>query len=270
METSAKAYIESGAIEACVHGIADESEWSELLQMAALFPEVAAAKLSAEARLEQIHHQFKIVPSLQAKSNWNAFLDAEGVINQELHALKKPAPIVQLMPSPKPIQWLRGAVAASILLLMSSILLNFYFWSQVTTVKNENKVLVSQQNTLLVQNNALQAGYNLLRDTAMLQVMLQPVKEATSDKATLLWDTRTKDVYVMVNHLPIPEAGKQYQLWAIVDGKPIDAGVLPTNGGEGMVKMKNIQQAQAFAITLEQAGGSPIPTPNAMFVLGKV
>jgi anti-sigma-K factor RskA len=34
--------------------------------------------------------------------------------------------------------------------------------------------------------------------------------------------------------------------------------------------MKNIPAAQAFAITLENRGGSVSPTMEAMFVMGKV
>ena len=36
---------------------------------------------------------------------------------------------------------------------------------------------------------------------------------------------QSKDVYLLVNHLPKPVPDKQYQLWAIVDGKPVDAGI---------------------------------------------
>ena len=54
--------------------------------------------------------------------------------------------------------------------------------------------------------------------------------------------------------------GKQYQLWAIVDGKPVDAGVI--NNCIGLCKMKKIDHAEAFAITLEKEGGSPTPTLN--------
>jgi hypothetical protein len=48
----------------------------------------------------------------------------------------------------------------------------------------------------------------------------------------------------VVNHLPTPEPGKQYQLRAIVDGKLVDAGM--------------------------EAGGSAIPTLTAMYAMGKV
>ena len=56
----------------------------------------------------------------------------------------------------------------------------------------------------------------------------------------------------------------------MVDGKPVDAGVFDLNAGPGMFKMKNIPRAQAFAITLEKKGGSPTPSLDKLYVLGKV
>ena len=70
--------------------------------------------------------------------------------------------------------------------------------------------------------------------------------------------------------MPQPQAGQQYQLWAIVDGKPVDAGMVEIDPGKALHRMKNIPKAEAFAITLEKAGGSPTPTLTAMFVMGKV
>ncbi|WP_350340234.1 anti-sigma factor [Paraflavitalea speifideaquila] len=55
---------------------------------------------------------------------------------------------------------------------------------------------------------------------------------------------------------PAP-AGRQYQLWALVDGKPVDAGML--DNCDGLCQLKNIQQAQAFAITLEKPAEALYP-----------
>ena len=52
-----------------------------------------------------------------------------------------------------------------------------------------------------------------------------PTSPATSNIATVYWDTKSKDVYLIVNNLPEPPSDRQYQLWAIVDGQPVDAGV---------------------------------------------
>ena len=97
-----------------------------------------------------------------------------------------------------------------------------------------------------------------------------PNSPAPSSLATVYWNTESKDVYLLVNQLPKPVADKQYQLWAIVDGKPVDAGIFDMAEGISFVKLKTIPKAEAFAITLEKKGGSRTPTMDAMYVMGKV
>ena len=97
-----------------------------------------------------------------------------------------------------------------------------------------------------------------------------PKSPAPSSLATVYWDTQSKDVYLLINKLPAPVSDKQYQLWAIVDGKPVDAGVFDMAEGISFVKLKTIPKAEAFAITLEKKGGSVTPDMDAMYVLGKV
>lgn len=63
----------------------------------------------------------------------------------------------------------------------------------------------------------------------------------------------------------------QYQLWAIVDCKPVDAGMISTEKGVYHIqKMRSFGKAQAFAITLEKADGSPTPTMDQMIVQAKI
>ena len=102
----------------------------------------------------------------------------------------------------------------------------------------------------------------------MAVVKMKGVAGKESNLATVYWDTRTKDVYLFSNNLPPAEPGKQYQLWAMVDGKPVDAGVI--GNCEGLCKLKNIPSAQAFAVTLEKAGGSPVPTMSSLYVMGSI
>jgi anti-sigma-K factor RskA len=108
----------------------------------------------------------------------------------------------------------------------------------------------------------------LMSNPAMAQVKMPGVPGKEASLATIYWNTQTKDVYLLQNKLPAAPAGKQYQLWAIVDGKPVDAGML--DNCTGLCKMKNIPAAQAFAVTLEKQGGSPAPTLSDLFVMGKV
>jgi anti-sigma-K factor RskA len=73
----------------------------------------------------------------------------------------------------------------------------------------------------------------------------------------------------MVNNLPQPASDKQYQLWALLNGQPIDLGMIEVKQERLLYRMKNVQNAQAFAITLEPKGGSPAPTSTPI-VLSKL
>jgi len=108
----------------------------------------------------------------------------------------------------------------------------------------------------------------LMSDPSTIKVAMPGVKGKENNFTTVFWDSKTKDVYLLANKLTAAPAGKQYQLWALVDGKPVDAGVIADCNG--LCHLKNIQKAQAFAITLENEGGSPSPHIDQMFVMGAV
>jgi len=175
--------------------------------------------------------------------------------------------------------WLRYVAAASIVLLVASTALNYYFFSQYKEYSAKYDQLVQNQNQMASSNQVLQAklqdyesALSMIKDPAMAVIKMPSVPSSPNPGSltTVYWDTKSKDVYLLVNNLPQPATDKQYQLWALVDGKPIDAGVFDIKEGLSFVKMKNIPQAQAFAITLEKKGGSPSPNLQALYVLGKV
>ena len=88
-----------------------------------------------------------------------------------------------------------------------------------------------------------------------------------NDLAIVYWNSDTKDVMLNVQALPSAPANMQYQLWAIVDGKPVSEGMLTM--GAGLHRMSDVENAQAFAVTLEKAGGSPTPKGD-MYVMGTI
>ncbi len=274
-------YISSGAIETCVMGLADEMEWLELEQMSTLYPEVEAYKKEFETQQEQMHLTAALTPpptlkqrifeALPFEKN-NTTVETPVIPMMEKGSDSKPQ-VVPMVPTPKPMKWLQRAIAACIILLMGSIILNFYFYSQSVCYKKEYTALLVQQNSILTKNKAMEASFNTLKSPDFKQVLMAATPNNPGAMATVYWDTRSKDVYLLVNKLPKASPEKQYQLWAIVDGKPVDAGMLEEeddSAGNILHKMHNIPQAQAFAITLEKKGGSPSPTMEAMFVVGKV
>lgn len=90
--------------------------------------------------------------------------------------------------------------------------------------------------------------------------------------ATVYWDTVSQDVYLMINNLPKPATDKQYQLWAFLDGKPTDMGIIEiTEKPLQLYRLKKAQAAQAFAITLEKKERTDVSKPvGDLYVMGKL
>jgi anti-sigma-K factor RskA len=114
----------------------------------------------------------------------------------------------------------------------------------------------------------LQSELALVKSPENKKIYLKAVDSTSISFANVYWNQKTSEVFIDANSLALPEASKQYQLWALVDGKPVDMGVFDLN--DKVQKMKSIVTAQAFAITLEKKGGSPTPNLQALCVIGNV
>jgi anti-sigma-K factor RskA len=109
----------------------------------------------------------------------------------------------------------------------------------------------------------------------MQVVSLKGTSVAPQAQTTVYWDTTgsAKDVYMVINNLPQAPSEMQYQLWALLDGQPIDLGVFDFDVRQKrlLVKMKNVQNAQAFAITLERRGRPNQEKPEGqIYVVGNL
>ena len=114
---------------------------------------------------------------------------------------------------------------------------------------------------------------NVVQSKYSEPVRLNGLNETPDATAKIFWLKNTGEVYVDPSNLPEIPAGKQFQLWAIVDGKPIDAGLIETSTNKlkyRIQKMKAFGKAQAFAITIEKEGGNNTPTMEKMVVMGKL
>jgi anti-sigma-K factor RskA len=263
-------YISSGIIESYVLGLASNAERAEFEQLAALHPEVRAAREAFELGLEQHALSNAVVPPAAVKQKvWSEIIPAAQVTG--MPALSNGQAIVRSM------SMLRYMSAAAVILLVASTALNFYFYSQYRSSTAKYETLSASIEQLAKDNKVQQAkldlyasSFRMMNDSNMAMVALKGVTNFPIGRSVVFWDKQTKDVYLQANNLPQPASDKQYQLWAIVDGVPVDAGVFDISDPYAVIKLKNIQRAQAFAITLENKGGSPAPHLEAMYVMGAV
>lgn len=270
-----KEYISSGIIESYVLGLASSEEREEFERMCAAHTEVRLAREEFEIQLENHALKNSVQPPAHVRSKLFAEIEIEQQkIGPRISTNSTQAPVVPIQP------WWRYLAAASIVLLLTSTTLNFYFFSQFKSTERLYKDVLAQNQEYAdnlkrtqVKFNEYEEAFRKMNDPAMVMVRMQGTFVATSpdstSMATVFWDSNSKDVYLQINKMPVPSSDLQYQLWAIVDGVPVDAGVFDTNNGKPLVSMKNIPRAQAFAVTLEKKGGSPTPK-GQMYVLGKV
>ncbi|MBL0328660.1 MAG: anti-sigma factor [Bacteroidetes bacterium] len=254
-------YIASGIIERYLLGELSEQERVELEAMAKKHPEVKAEIELVEATM--MNFAAKTPPAgLKQKIAAQLTFSETTVIPLEQKKNKFPT-------------WL---VAACFALLIGSSAYNIILMNQLNDTKEQLAVVKTENEKFAVDFEAQSKSYGeMAQEMAVLmhpenkKIMLKGMEISPSSMAAIYWNQNTNDVYINVNSLPVPSADKQYQLWAIVDGKPVDAGVFTmTSDSASIQKMKSISGAQAFAVTLEKKGGNPTPTMTAMYLMGNV
>nr|WP_304608504.1 anti-sigma factor [Pontibacter anaerobius] len=186
-----------------------------------------------------------------------------------------PFPLPDQEAESSPYKWM---FAASIVLFLISGMLSYHFytkWQQAeqrlaTAMASEQLLAQDMQQTSL-RTQRLEETLAILRDPSYQPVRLQGVEAHPDANMIVYWNAQKQEVYIDELKLPAPPAGKQYQLWALDNGNPIDAGMIPLAGaGAELLRMKPIKAAQAFAVTMEPVGGSVNPTLEQLMVMGKV
>jgi Anti-sigma-K factor rskA len=263
--------ISSGLLECYVLGKTTEQETQQVLAWKALHPEVAAEILAIEDSLEQLDFAQAVAPSAQAKNNLLAKLNAQQPIVEK----QTTAPVIPITEAPvvKMSNKYKYAAAAGLLLFAAAAFNNLSTYSKYRKASDALAVaeqkIATQNEEMLALQNSLDGPLN----STSQQVVLKGTTPTSTSTAKIFWVRNTGEVIVEASGLPDAPQGMQYQLWAIVDSKPVDAGMIGFNKkGQkyNFQKMKSFGKAEVFAITLEKAGGSPTPTMEKMVVLSKI
>nr|WP_255724060.1 anti-sigma factor [Terrimonas ginsenosidimutans] len=160
--------------------------------------------------------------------------------------------------------WIKYAAAAAVILLAGSL-----FWN--ISLFNENNKLKTDYTAATGRLADLEKDMSTLMNPNVQMTAMKGLEASPASYTTVYWDSTAKSVFLLVNNLPKPASDKQYQLWAILDGQPVDLGMIDNQYLIGqrplLLRMNNVSGAQAFAITLEKAGGNPKPE-GPMYTLG--
>lgn len=257
-------YIASGILEQYVLGTLSAAERSEVERFAAQYPAIRQEIEAIEGAFEEYAHSHSI----------------ETPPGLEREILKK---IQSRETPPKPPANAGGSSSffkilslAALLAAVAAIIWAVKLSGEKSAVEQERSLLQASYDSLAADCAQLQLTQQqteqqiaFLRDQNTSPVVMKGTDKAPDAVATVYWNRAQGKSYLDIVNMPAVPPGKQYQLWAIVDGKPVDMGVFDVSIGQaGFVEVPFIENPQAFAVTLENAGGSPVPTLEEMYVIG--
>jgi cell division protein FtsB len=230
------------------------------------FPELKEELNDIEMSLENYAQSNTLQPSPQVKEKLFNQLFSKDEVSENTEA-----PVFSINKRYRRRLFYKFVAAAVCILLIGSIILNYSYYSKYHQLDGQLTIVQQKLDEQEKSNRAMSHDLNVMTNKNALPVVLNGTQNAPEAVAKIFWMKNTGEVYIDPSNLPNVPEGKQYQLWAIVDGKPVDGGMIETRKGTYHIqKMKSFGNVQAFAITLEKAGGSPTPTMNEMIVSAKM
>ncbi|NNE54898.1 MAG: anti-sigma factor [Flavobacteriales bacterium] len=276
-----KEYISSGILESYVLDAVSPQEKQEVECMSHIYPEINEELVRLQDTMESLADFLATDPPKELKNRvLQAIEDVEQLSADSEE--KESETIVRTM---VPAAW-RGLVAASVVLAVVFGGMWFSTRQQAGSLKNDlaaaersleeletNQDELNQNVESLQALVAQQATINKnIGDPSTQNIALLGTDVSPESKVRVFWNPDNETVLLKVDDLPAPGDDLQYQLWAIVDGVPQDMGVFELDSASQEIQLMpyNVSTAQAFAITLEQAGGSPTPNLANLYVIGNV
>lgn len=249
-----KSYISSGIIEMYVMGLCTPEESREIELLRSQYAELNDAVIQFETSLEN---------NLLA----NATLPGPETDIKILHSLRSltsvPGEKNMAQGKIKKMGWLKLVAAASIILLIASMVFNYI----LLTKANEQLALIEKEK----QSPLPLSDYKVLLQPNITPVAMYGVAPYTLCRCTMFWDKTTGKAYIMLHHLPLSSSNEGYQLWAMVEGKPVSLGIINDKIRDRFIEVQNVPQgAIAFSLTLEEKNGASTPTVEETYLSGKI
>ncbi|WP_228446588.1 anti-sigma factor domain-containing protein [Chryseobacterium sp. 3008163] len=258
---NSKEYISSGILESYILGHVSPEEAGILECVMKNNNEVREAFEEAQKTFEMLATAQAVIPPNDLKSKIWAKIQQEQTVEVEKpvipiqNNIEKEVKVeeeVKEIKESKSSSWKNFAIAAAVLFLISTGI-NLYWMNSQSKINDQLVKVESERKTNQLAMQNMQQKLDVFANPNMKKVVLAGVEKHPEAKATVLWDSNSKDIYLSANSLPKAPEGMQYQLWAIADGKPVNAGMY-SEDKDSRIAISNITNAQAFAITLEKKG----------------
>jgi anti-sigma-K factor RskA len=258
-----KEYIATGILEAYALGELSATERAEVEKNLIQYPELRDELSKIENTQEELLMKLAIAPPASVKIKVMEVAQSKGKVVS--------------MNSSSTIQW-KYAAAASLALAFALGYLAYDYrdrWIHSQVALNEliaqNQQVAQDYNRVNLRLDKMESDLRVINDPTFTKVVMKGTANAPQSLASVYWNKETKEVYLSIQNMRELANEKQYQLWAQIDGKMVDAGVFDGNVS-GLIKMKQMfkESVTVFAVTIEPRGGKPEPTVETLQVAGTV
>lgn len=175
---------------------------------------------------------------------------------------RRPHPI---LPAPS---WSRLAAVMAAAMVVAGVVVGLavsrHYEARLTAARVEAEGLraeIARQSAVLETHRANLAMADLMRDPITRVVDLLGSGPSPEAEARAVWHP-VSGGWLVVTRLAPADPGKVYEAWTISGGQPRPAGVFQVDArGRALHRVAPVDQpVEAFAVTLEPAGGVPAPT----------
>ena len=260
--------ISSGLLELYALGASSPEESREVEGWVKQYPEVATELAYIHESMEAYAQTHAIAPDVSVKEKLFIKINASAAV--PVISIKEKTIDAAMVYSISPI-W-KYAAAASIILLIGSVIFNYTYYNKYNTVNDELQTAQTELQQTKELAAAMKGDMDMIGSKNAMPVSLKGMPTVPDAAARIYWMQDTHEVYVDPSNLPEAPAGMQYQFWGIVDGVPVSGGMISTLKDGRKVhlqKMKTFGKAEAFAVSLEKAGPEK-PKPSEVVVMGKI
>lgn len=257
-------FLQTGLLEQYVLGLTDEEEAAIVEEYAERYPEVQDEIKKMREALNQYAQEYAVMPPEELKSRVMKGIDEADARSDSETGQPGPATRSSLFGD-----W-------GLLALLGVLGLCVFLYQGKANAEQSLEHMTMRFETLQSECAAEKAElrrqsalYAFMQHEATLPVRIEPQGGAYPTHAIAYINPLEKAAYINTGSLPPPPPGKDYQLWADVEGEMINMGVIDL-AHEGLQAVNFIEHAESLNITLEPEGGSEAPTVAMLVGYGKV
>lgn len=247
-------FLQSGLLEQYVLGLTSGEENEEVEWYAQTFPEI-------QSEIDSLRNAVKQYAESQISTPDSRVVDQEQTKDHLSISSKKRATS-------------RAKVASQWLMAACLVLFGFFGISQYTQKNNaQQKVNQLRRDFIAYKSDceknqqriyALETQLDFFQHRKTAPLQLEGTNLAPGSKVRVFWNELQKTAMLQVLALPEHPTSKQYQIWADIDGKMVNLGLINSKSEEPQ-PIRCLPKAASLNITLEPLGGSEEPHVDQLY-----